>query len=85
MASTSSGIQTRPHWWETSALTIATLSPSGVSFVFPVGWGIGREEIKMKRAGAGEKGNEIARPLRAPDFSISPFSLSFPVFSPFLH
>ena len=74
------------------------LSSAEVSFVFPVGWGMGRG--KIKREGAGKKRNGSARgtlgrkkgpshcPPRAPDFSLSlflslfPFSRRFPTEEP---
>ena len=70
---------------------LASLSAAEVSFVFPFYWGVRRGEIK--RAGAGEIGKRKRagdtdpshRPQRAPDFLLSLFSLSFPVFSPFPH
>ena len=37
---------------------------------------------EIKRAGAGEKGNESTRGT-APDVLIPPFSLAFSIFSPF--
>ena len=62
---------------------VDSFSSAEVSFVCPVGWGMGRGAIK--RAGAGQKGNTLV-PRAPPIFLILQFSISFPyIFWPFLH
>ena len=63
--------------------TLYAFSSADVSFVFPVSWGMGRGEIK--RAEAGEKGNESAQGTLERALPISPARprlFNFPVLSP---